>query len=222
MDISLDDAVTGLSAGETATFTSELVGGAAKGTAAEVQVTVVKVQTETLPEVDDEFAQLISEFDTVEEMRAELVEHITSSKLNYMRQMAQTKVLEALVERTGVIVPESVVELEVDSRINDLGRQLSMQGIDVGGYLDATGETLESLRERFRPDAEQARAADFALTAYAAEADISVSDTDLDRLVAVLAAQAGKHPKQMQKELERSGRLEALEEAGPRSFRGWC
>ena len=68
----LDEAVTGLKAGESKTFTSTLVGGQFRGQDAEIEVTVVKVSQQELPEVDDEFAQLISEFDTVEEMKEDL------------------------------------------------------------------------------------------------------------------------------------------------------
>ena len=67
----LDEAVTGLSAGESATFSSTLVGGPLKDEAADIEVTVTKVQAQELPEADDEFAQQASEFDTIDELRAE-------------------------------------------------------------------------------------------------------------------------------------------------------
>lgn len=211
----LDTELSGATAGSILKFNATLPETAPFHAGEEVSfgVLVKEVKQRVLPELTDDWVDENSEFDTVDAMRAELIDHLTASKLNYMRQMAQSKAVDALVERAGVLVPESVVELELDSRINELVRQLASQGIDLGGYLDATGETLDSLRDRFRPEAEKTRAADFALSAYAEEAGVSVSDTDLERLVTVLAAQAGKHPKQMRKELERSGRLESLKES---------
>lgn len=176
-------------------------------------VLVKEVKQRVLPELTDAWVDENSEFDTVEEMRAELVGHLGAAKLDHMRRMAQDNAVDALVERADVAVPASVVDLEVDARVNDLARQLDGQNIEFGQYLDATGQDLDSLREQMRPQAEKARAAEFVLSAYAEEAGIELSETDLDRLVTVLAAQSGRHPEQARKELQRSGRIAVLEDS---------
>lgn len=208
----LDTELLGATAGSILEFNATLPESAPLRPGEEVtfRVLVKEVKQRVLPALTDEWVDENSEFDTVEDMRTELVDQLSTHKLNYSRQSAQAKAVEALVERASVSVPASVVELEVDARLNELARQLAGQNIAFEQYLSATGTDLDSLREQFRPEAEAARAADFVLSAYADEAGVVLDEADLDRLVAVLAAQAGRHPKQMRKELERAGRLEAL------------
>lgn len=174
-------------------------------------VLVKEVKQRVLPELSDAWVDENSEFDTVGEMRTELVQQLGTAKLDYMRRKAQQEAIEALVARAAIAVPESVVDLEVDARVSELAGQFERQGIGLGAYLEATDQDLEALRAQMRPEAEVARAADFALTAYASEAGVTLADADLDGIVTVLATQAGQHPAKMRKELERSGRLAALE-----------
>lgn len=208
----LDSELLGATAGAILEFNATLPESAPVRGGEEVtfRVLVKEVKQRVLPELTDEWVDENSEFDTVEEMREELVEELGNHKLNHSRQAAQTKAVEALVERSGITVPASVVDLEVDARLNELARQLAGQNIPFDQYLAAIDQDLDDLREQFRPEAAAARAADFVLTAYAEEAGVVLDDADLDRLVTILAAQAGRHPKQIRKELERSGRLEGL------------
>lgn len=109
----LDEALTGLSAGETTTFESALVGGDHAGETAQVTVTASTVKERQLPEADDDFAQLASEFDTLEELMADLREQVTRIKGSNRAVQARDKVLEALVGAVEVPVPTGVVEAEV-------------------------------------------------------------------------------------------------------------
>ncbi|HCX85315.1 MAG TPA: trigger factor [Micrococcales bacterium] len=109
----LDEAVTGLAAGETATFTAPLAGGDRAGEEAEVTVTVTGVKEQELPDVDDEFAQLASEFDTLEELRADLRAQASTGKVNGQAVQARDKLLDALLEAVDFPVPAAVVEAEV-------------------------------------------------------------------------------------------------------------
>ncbi|MGH3112403.1 MAG: trigger factor, partial [Gaiellaceae bacterium] len=112
----IDEAVKGLEAGGEATFTSELKGGSATGREAEVKVDVNTVSARELPALDDDFAQLASEFDTIEELRADLRERLTRVKKMQQGVQARDKILAALLETVEVPLPEKVVEAEVDSR----------------------------------------------------------------------------------------------------------
>lgn len=208
----LDAELLGATAGSILEFNAALPESAPVRPGEEVtfRVLVKEVKQQVLPELTDEWVDENSEFDTVDQMRTELIEQLSTHKLNHARQSAQAKAVEALVARAAIDVPASVVDLEVDARINEMARQLASQGIPFEQYLAATEADLDALREQFRPEAEATRAADFVLSAYADEAAVVLDEADLDRLVAILAAQAGQHPKQMRKELERSGRLEAL------------
>ena len=111
----LDDAVIGLKAGEDATFHSTLVGGALRGEEADIKVTVTKVSEQELPEVDEEFAQLVSQFDTVEEMRADLRTSMENQARLSQVADARDNVLEALLGKTSFDLPEKVVESQIEA-----------------------------------------------------------------------------------------------------------
>jgi len=132
----LDEAVTGLSAGEDATFTSTLVGGANKGEEADIKVSVTQVMEQELPEVDDEFAQLISEFDTVEEMRADLTKAVENQARMGQLADARDKVLEEVIKVTEFELPENLVKAEIEARREQVAQQLAAAGLTVEQYLE--------------------------------------------------------------------------------------
>ena len=109
----LDTALRGLKTDESATFTTELAGGEHAGEQAEVTVTATAVKQRELPKVDDEFAQLASEFDTVEELREDLVKQVTERKTGEQAVAARDALLEHLRSEVAFDVPEAVVEAEV-------------------------------------------------------------------------------------------------------------
>ena len=116
----LDDVVIGLSAGESAEFTTTLVGGDHAGQEATVTVEVKSVKERELPELDDEFAQIASEFDTLEELRDDVRTRVNAMKKLEQGVQARDKVLEALLATVEMPLPESVVEAEIDSRNHNL------------------------------------------------------------------------------------------------------
>ena len=109
----LDDAVTGLSAGDSAIFSSTLVGGPLKDEQADIEVTINTVQLQERPEADDDFAQLASEFDTIEELRADIAGRLTQIARLEQATQARDAVLQALLDQLGVEVPENLVEADV-------------------------------------------------------------------------------------------------------------
>src|SRR5699024_4965436 len=112
-------------AGETRTFTTQLMAGEYAGRDAEVTVTVQSVKERELPEADDEFAQMASEFDTLDELRENLRSNLGQRKTMNQGEQARDKVVEDLLERTEVPVPEKVVEDEVNNRKEQLNHQFS-------------------------------------------------------------------------------------------------
>ncbi|MBW0253932.1 MULTISPECIES: trigger factor [unclassified Cellulomonas] len=118
----LDEALTGLSAGETTTFSTTLVGGDHAGEQAEVTVTASSVKERELPEADDDFAQMASEFDTVEELLADLREQATKIKAQNQAVQARDLLLEQLLEQLEIPVPAGAVEAEVHRHLESEGR----------------------------------------------------------------------------------------------------
>ncbi len=112
----LDEAVTGLAAGESATFSSTLVGGSLSGEPADIEVTVTKVQAQELPDADDEFAQQASEFDTIDELRADIADRLTRVARLEQASQARDAVLEALLDQLDIDAPDNLLESELEAR----------------------------------------------------------------------------------------------------------
>src|SRR5699024_11908410 len=136
----IDEAITGISAGETRTFTTQLMAGDYVGRDAEVTVTVQSVKERELPEADDELAPMASEFDTIEELRENLRSNLGQRKKMNQGEQARDKVVEELLERTDVPVPEKVVEDEVNNRKEQLNHQFGHDEDALAPALEARSE----------------------------------------------------------------------------------
>jgi trigger factor len=150
----MDEALIGMSAGESKDFTAPLAGGDREGEDAECTVTVQAVKVRELPALDDEFAQLASEFDTLEELRADVARQAEQSKKYEQGIQARDKVLEHLLETVDVAVPEGIVEAEVhqhlegENRLDDDEHRAEVQestrrALKAQFLLDAIAEKLE-------------------------------------------------------------------------------
>lgn len=195
----LDEAVTGLSAGESADFVSTLVGGAQKGEQADIHVTVTQVQEQELPELDDEFAQMASEFDTLDELRASLVDRLTNAGRLDQAAKARDAVLEGLIEQLDIALPENVVATEVEARKTSIQSQLDGAGIALDDYLAETGEAEDA--DSFWADVEKrsgdAMKAQLVLDKTAEEVGVTVEQNDLTQHIFRKAQEEGTPPQQI-------------------------
>ncbi|MFT3889477.1 MAG: trigger factor [Arachnia sp.] len=183
----LDAAVTGLAAGESVTFTSTLVGGQFRGQEAEIQVTVNSVSEQELPEVDDDFAQLISEFDSVDEMLEDLRKGVEQQAKAEQLADARDKVLEAVLEVVEFDLPEGVLKNEQEARRNEVRRQLNAGGLTVEQYLeqaeDEEAEDEDAFWATIDERSEQALKAQVVLEVFADDHKIDVSQQELTELI---------------------------------------
>src|SRR5690606_22814522 len=125
----LDEALVGMTTDEEKTFSSQLVGGDLVGLDVEVTVKVTGVQEQQLPELDDEFAQLASEFDTVAELTDDVRERLGRGKRLEQAAAARDAVLEALLEKVSIPLPETLVTDELNGRRQNIEQQLAMAGM---------------------------------------------------------------------------------------------
>ncbi len=183
----LDEAVTGLKAGESKTFTSTLVGGDFRGQEADITVTVTKVSEQELPEVDDEFAQMISEFDTVEEMKADLRKAVENQAQSEKIADARDKVLEAALAEVDFELPQALLTTELEMRRNQIEQQLARGGMSVDTYLeqaeDEDAQTAEEFWKTIDERSEQAVRAQMLLDKYADDNKLEVSQEELTELI---------------------------------------
>ncbi|TKV61198.1 trigger factor [Nakamurella flava] len=192
----LDDAVSGLGAGESATFTTALVAGPHAGQEVQVTVTVQKVSSRELPEVDEDFAQLASEFDTVEELRADLTEKIRRVKGREQGIEARDKVLEALLATADIPAPESVVKAEVEARQHDAVHSFDHNEDAFAAYLEKQGQSREEFDTEVRESAVKAVQTQLLLDALAEQNDVQVDQSEFVERVMFNAQQLGMSPDQ--------------------------
>ena len=206
----LDEALAGMSAGESGTFTAELAGGTQAGKTADVLVTVNSVKVKELPELDDEFAQSASEFDTVGELRA-----ATRKQLEAMRQQGQAgqareRLLDELIERVDIPLPERIVTAEVEARRQSLRDQLERAGLTMKSYLESADTTEAKLEQDFEADARRSVKAGFILDKIATQEELSVTGEQLSAYVTEQAYRMGVAPDRLAQQLSDNDQLRAV------------
>ncbi|HET7431652.1 MAG TPA: trigger factor [Nocardioides sp.] len=192
----LDDALTGMSAGEDKTFTSQLVGGDLVGEDVEVQVRVSQVQEQELPAYDDEFAQLASEFDTADELTADVRNRLGNGKRLEQAAAARDAVLEKLLDLVEVPLPETIVADELTERRSSIEQQLVYAGITLEKYLEDEGQTLEEFEADLERRVRDAVAAQFVLDAVAQKLELGVDQAELTEHMVRRAQQSGQDPQE--------------------------
>ncbi|SFS94124.1 trigger factor [Saccharopolyspora flava] len=206
----IDDAVIGATEGETKTFTTKLVAGEYAGKDAEVAVTVNSVKERQLPEADDEFAQMASEFDTAEELIADLRERLGRVKKMEQGMQARDKVLDALLETVEVPLPEKVVEQEIEVRQHDAVHPFDHDEKAFEAWLETQDKTREQFDAETREEAEKAVRTQLVLDTIADEEGVSVSDEELTQRIIYQAQRFGMSPDQFVQQAQESGQIGAL------------
>jgi len=192
----LDEAATGLSAGEDKTFTSTLVGGDLVGQEVEVNVKVSQVQEQELPAIDDEFAQLDSEFDTLDELKTDVRERLGRGKRLEQAAAARDAVLEALLEKVEIPLPDGLVSDELSQRREQLEQQLQWAGLTMEKYLEEEGQTIEEFEADLERRVRDAIAAQLLLDDIAKGEQFEVTQQDLTQHIIRSAQNSGQDPQQ--------------------------
>ena len=207
----IDDAVTGVEAGGEATFTSELKGGSAAGKEAAVTVKVTQVAKRELPELDDEFAQLASEFDTIEELRADSRKRLENMKQYDQATQAQERVLEKLLELVEVPVPEKLLEDEINTRKHNLEHhQLGQMGLDLAKYLEIQGKSEEEFDSETKEAAVKGIKTQFVLDELVKQEKLNVNQEELTEHLMRRAASSGMSPDQFAQAVVEGGQVPLL------------
>ena len=206
----LDDAIIGKSAGDSATFETTLRQGDGAGSAAQITATVNSVKEKELPEVDDGFAQLASEFDTVDELRDDLRERLSRTKALEQGAQARDKVLAKLLDSVEFDLPESVVQAEVDYREHEIVHSLGHDDAMLDRYLSMQGKTREEFDAELREGAEKSVRAQFVLDAVADKTEVQIGDSELTEYLVREAARYEMPPQEFANQIVQSGKLPDL------------
>jgi trigger factor len=205
----IDEAIIGAAAGETKTFVSKLVAGEHAGKDADISVTVQSVKVRQLPEPDDEFAAIASEFDTIDQLRDDLREQVALTKRMQQGMQARDKVLEALLETTEVPLPATVVDAEVEMRAYDAVHAFGHDD-EFNEYLQTQGRTREEFDADVRSQAEKAVKTQLVLDSIADAQQLTVSDQELTDRIVYQAQRFGVSPDEYVGRAQQSGQLGAI------------
>ena len=206
----MDEAIIGAAEGEQRTFQTELQAGEFAGRAADVTVTVRSVKEKLRPELDDDLATTASEFDTLDELVADVRTRLERVKRLEQGVQARDRVLERLLELTDIPLPDSVVQSEVDAREHSMGHQLEQVGMDREAYLAAEGKTAEEFDAEVREGSEQAVKAQFVLDALASREELNVSQEELTEHLIMRAQQSQMAPQEFANQVMQQGQVGML------------
>jgi trigger factor len=190
----LDEALTGMKAGEEKTFGSNLVGGDQQGLDVEVEVKVSAVKEQELPELDDEFAQTASEFDTAEELVADVRTRLERGKRLEQAAAARDAVLEKVLDLIEIPLPDALVDAELKARRENIQQQLMYAGMTLEQYLETESQTLEEFETDLEQRTRDAVAAQFVLDEVAKKEQIGVEQQELSEHIMRRAQQSGQDP----------------------------
>jgi trigger factor len=203
----LDEALEGVTAGESRVFTAELPGGEHTGEQAEVTVTVHSVKVKDLPELDDEFAQAASEFDTLGELRAGTRTQLEGVRRLQQASQARERALEALLGRIDIPLPEKVVAAEAEHRRESMVEQLEQIGSNVDDYLQTVSRSPADFEADLEREAQQGVKTGFVLDQLARQEELSVDAREMSVFVAEQARRMRIDPERLAKQLADSGQL---------------
>ncbi|WP_368886426.1 trigger factor [Rothia mucilaginosa] len=192
----IDEALTGLSAGEDATFETKLSGGEHAGEQAVIKVKLTAVKERELPAADDEFAQLASEFDTIDELKEDIKKQVAEAKVAEQGTQARDKVLAKLVELVEVPVPEKVIEDQLEQHFNNPNAE--------------AGHDTEEHRAEVRANTETAFKNEMVLDAVADKEEVTVDQAEMINYIITMSSQYGMDPNQFAQMLDGSGQAGAL------------
>jgi len=205
----LDEHLVGATAGDSLAFTADHPD-PEQDVPIDFTVEVKEVKEKVLPDADDAWASDASEFDTLDELRADLAKRLTTVKKVQGQMALQEKTAEALADLVSEEIPEPLIESEMQNRIQDLALRLQAQGMELGQWLQATGTDQESFVEELRTTAQQSVKVDLALRAVAEAQAIEVDDDDLEAEYALVAERVGQKPAQVRKQFERNEQVPAV------------
>ena len=180
------------------------------GSQASFRVIVKDAKQKVLPEVTDEWASEASEFDTADELRADIRKRLELMQKLQAQMAVRDNVLEAAADLVPIEAPPTLIESETRRRVEDLAHRLQHQGVTIEQYLAGTGQEAQAFLDEVRQGAGRAVLADLALRAVVVQESIDATEEELSAEVARIAERLGKKPEKIRRDLEKQGAIEAV------------
>ena len=144
-----------------------------------------------LPELNDEFAQDVSEFDTLDEYKADVRKHLEVEKENEAKRTKEDEAIAKIIEKSEMEIPEAMIETQCENMVNDFAQRIAQSGLTMEQYMQFSGMTLDKLKEQVRPEAEMRIKSSLVLEQIAKDENIEISDEEVDAEIERMAAQYG-------------------------------
>ena len=169
------------------TFPTEYHAADLAGKPATFKVTVKEIKVKELPELNDEFASEVSEFDTLDEYKKDVEKKLAEKKEIEANSKNEDAVVAKVVENATMEIPDKMIDAQAENMVQDMARRMQSQGLSLDMYLKYTGMTVEQMKEQARPDAEKRIRTRLVLEAVAQAENIQISDEKVDEEVAKMA-----------------------------------
>lgn len=174
-------------------------------------VTVKEIKRKQLAPLDDEFAKDVSEFDSLEELRANTLNNLNKAKKNLVARQIKNKVITGAVENAEMEIPSEMVDTQVENMYKDMERRLFNQGITIEQYLQYTDSTPEKMKLSLRDDAEKSLKTTMVLDAIAKVEQVEVSEEELDAELQKMSEMYGQSTDILREILKTQGELESMQ-----------
>ena len=190
-----EDQIVGHVAGDefdvNVTFPEEYHAADLAGKPAVFKVKLNEIKTKELPELNDEFAQDVSEFDTLAEYREDVKNNLVKEKENEAKRTKEDEALAKIVEASEMEIPEAMIETQCENMVNDFAQRISQSGLTMEQYMQFSGLTLDKLKEQVRPEAEKNIKTSLVLEKIAKEENIEITEEEIEAEISRMAAQYG-------------------------------
>ena len=161
------------------------------GKPAVFKVKINEIKTKELPELNDEFAQDVSEFDTLAEYKEDLRKHLEVSKENDAKRAKEDEAIKKIIDKSTMELPDAMIDTQCENMINEFAQRISQSGLTMDQYMQFSGMTIDGLKEQVRPEAITRIQSSLVLEQIAKEENIEVSDEEINAEVEKMAAQYG-------------------------------
>ena len=177
------------------------------------KVTVKAIKRKELADLDDEFAKDVSEFETLEELKNDILNRLKVAAEEQAKNKLKDELVDKAVEASKVEIPEIMIEQKIDFLLQNFSQRLSMQGLQLEDYLKFNGSDMEAVRADYKPAAEKSVKIDLVLEAIAAKENVEATDEDVEAKVAEMAAQYNSEVAMFKQWLQNAGNLEPLKKS---------
>ena len=194
------------------TFPEDYQADELKGKAAVFKCTVKEIKEKQLPDLDDEFASEVSEFDTLDEYKADVKKNLTEKKEADAKNAKEDAAIQAIIEDSKMDIPEAMLQTQQRQMMDDFAQRIQMQGLSFDQYMKFTGTDAKGLLEQVKPQAEQLIKSRLVLEAIAAKENLVASEEDFEEECKKMAEAYGMDVKKVKESLGESGKKSVLDD----------